>query len=75
MRPFSSSSSTSSTTTTTTTEGEEEMQGGGPCIYCQIDEEEGAENEDGTSITRELIIVPNDPTTREFFFLPSPQAV
>lgn len=41
--------------------------GGGPCLYCQVDEEEGAENDDGNGVTREVLIVPTDPTSRESF--------
>lgn len=36
--------------------------GGGPCIYCQVDEEE---NSEGEIETREVIIIPSDPTTRK----------
>lgn len=39
--------------------------GGGPCIYCQIDETEGAED-DGEGTTREVIIVPTNPASRAF---------
>ncbi|KAL8278422.1 hypothetical protein RQP46_009112 [Phenoliferia psychrophenolica] len=48
--------------------------GGGPCIYCQVDESEGgddseaAHDEDGYAISREVIIVPADPSSLDKIF-------
>lgn len=44
-------------------EPETAVAGGGPCIYCQIDEAEG--DDEAEYDTREVIIVPSDPTARE----------
>jgi hypothetical protein len=46
-----------------------ETVGGGPCIYCQIDESEGADDEGDEDNTREVIIIPTNAESREF---PSP---
>lgn len=46
------------------------VEGGGPCIYCQIDETEGAEDDaDGEGTTREVIIVPSDATACMFILI------